>query len=1208
MKKMMAVLLCLCMAVSLAAPAFAAEDAQDAAALLAGLAETIPAETDGEEETPAAVETADSGDTLLTTDSGDGSDEDTAGSDEDTAASDTAAPDDDNTASDGDGSDDGDADGDGEETPAFTVPASGSLTETITWAVDENYVLTITGTGEMPDYGSISGAPWYGCFDKLTAIVVGEGITAIGANNFAYCSASSVTLPEGLETIGEKAFQGMEKLESIDFPATLKSIGDFAFAFNSLKTIDLPDGIETLGYSAFDPSGAVTELTLPGSLTSIGENAFGVCDTLKTITVEEGITNIPYGCFINCYAVETINLPSTLELLGCAFISTQGDLDSLKTINVADKTVNGETVAFSVWEDSDGAFFTSEEVAAGAEYSGDLFPIWGEHSTPGDTGSGTIEDSWLTWTLSAEGVLTIEGCGDIPDYNEENLPPWDAIKESITSIVILHTGGADINIGTNAFAGCTNLTSFTAQSTYTGTIGAGAFQGCTALKSIVIPAPVRAIDEKAFADCTALKTITLPRSLTDLAEDAFQGCDALYSIRSNATEFRWKYLNELPETINGVTVIYGPTTSTSHGDCGDDLTWSITSTLTYEDKVMTVSGTGPMQDYGTSLDDGAPWLLNPTGQYLVIEEGVTTIGSYAFCDWETLSRVWLPEGLTAIGQGAFQDCSRITSIELPSTIETLGPDCFKDCIALESITVADKADGTAFLYWKDEAGNTLTNDQLLADEAYTGSLTAVWTGAKAGKLTDTILWEVSDDGILFINGTGAMPDFDSLSDAPWYDLLDSITAIEISEGITAIGFRAFSTCSAVSVKIPSTVKSIGGEAFAGCSKLETINLPDGLETIGERAFQTCSKLTEVTIPGSVKTMGNETFYGCTALKTITVEEGITTLPKDFAQDCLALETLNLPSTIETIGSAPTKVQKITVNEISGREFLGWLDEDEKKLSNEDLVNGEAYTGTLTAQWYGFSDVAEDAWFYDYVMYCYETGLMAGMGEGIFAPNGSATRAQVVMVLYRLDGEPEVTADCPFPDVDEDAWFHDAIVWAAENEIAVGYDDGCFYPMTEVTREQFLVFLNRFTVHKELTLNTWSELYDLADTDITDVGSISPWALEAETWSVLIGLQAGYDNGDGTYSLNPGSYITRAELATFLSRYYENINLYAYAEAAQYLTGHPAEYATRVFGETDEILEDQDGLEWWCFYNYGIAILVDRSTNSAGIVAGWDYIL
>lgn len=1115
MKKMIALLLCLCMAASLAAPAFAAEDAQDAAALLAGPAETIPAETDGDEEAPAAPETADSGDTLLTTDSGDGSDDNTA-SDEDTAS-------DDNTASDGDGSDGGDADGDGEEAPAFTVPASGSLTETITWAVDENYVLTITGTGTMPDYGSISGAPWYGCFDKLTAIVVGEGVTAIGANNFAYCSASSVTLLDGLEVIGEKAFQGMANLESLAFPATLKSIGDFAFTFNSLKTIDLPDGIETLGYSAFDPSSAVTELTLPGSLTSIGENAFAVCDTLKTITVEEGITNIPYGCFINCYAVETINLPSTLELLGSSFVGTQGDLDSLKTINVADKTVNGETVAFSVWEDSDGAFFTSEEIANGAEYSGNLFPIWGEYGSavvPGDTGSGSIEESWLTWTLSDEGVLTIEGCGDIPDYNEENLPPWDAIKESITSIVILHTGGADINIGTNAFAGCTNLTSFTAQSTYTKTIGAGAFQGCTALKSIVIPAPVRAIGEKAFAGCTALKTVTFPRSLTDLAEDAFQGCDALYSIRSNATEFRWKYLNELPETINGVTVIYGPTTSTGHGDCGDNVTWKISSTLTYEDKVMTVSGTGPMQDYGTGLDDGAPWLLNPTGQYLVIEEGVTTIGSYAFCDWETLSRVWLPEGLTAIGQGAFQNCSRIASIELPSTIETLGPDCFKDCTALESITVAEGEDkSVTFLHWVDEAGNTYTNGDIAMGAAYEGNLTAVWqTG---GKLTDTIEWSLDTEGYLTISGTGAMPDFTTAeggSPAPWSQLRSdfAVKHVVVMDGITAVG----------------------NYAFYYCPKMESIALPNTIESLGK--------------------------------------------------DCLNLTELN---TIEVEPDA------------QGSAFWGFKDEDGEYLTVAAILGGTGYAGNLTPVWHGFSDVAATDWFYDYVMYCYETGLMAGMGEGIFAPGGSATRAQVVMVLYRLDGEPEITADCPFPDVDEDAWFHDAIVWAAENEITLGYDDGCFYPMTEVTREQFLVFLNRFTVYKKLSLNTWSDILDLADTGITDVSSISSWALEAETWSVALGLQAGYDNGDGTYSLNPGSYITRAELATFLSRYYENINLYAYAEAAQYLVGHSASFAVKAFDtEPDEKIEIEEDLEAWCFYNYGIAVLVDRGT-----IVGWDYL-
>ena len=1113
MKKMMAVLLCLCMAVSLAAPAFATEGTD--AALLADVL--------------AAVEIAEEADVLLTeedtfvpmdtpVDEGDGDD---PVKDDGTGLGDETVKDRE------DSTDEGGDEGDGEEEPAFTVPASGSLTETITWAVDENYVLTITGTGAMPDYGSISGAPWYGCFDKLTAIVVDEGVTAIGANNFAWCSASSVALPDGLEAIGEKAFQGMENLETLAFPATLKSIGDFAFMFNSLKTIDLPDGIETLGYSAFDPSSAVTELTLPGSLTSIGENAFAVCDILKTITVEEGITNIPYGCFINCYAVETINLPSTLELLGSSFVGTQGDLDSLKTINVADKTVNGETVTFSVWEDSDGAFFTSEEIAAGAKYSGNLFPIWGEYGSavvPGDTGSGTIEESWLTWTLSDEGVLTIEGCGDIPDYNEENLPPWDAIKESITSIVILHTGGADINIGTNAFAGCINLTSFTAQSTYTKTIGAGAFQGCTALKSIVIPAPVRAIGEKAFADCTALKTVTFPRSLTDLAKNAFDGCDALYSIRSNATEFRWKYLNELPETINGVTVIYGPTTSTGHGDCGDNVTWKISSTLTYEDKVMTVSGTGPMQDYGTGLDDGAPWLLNPTGQYLVIEEGVTTIGSYAFCDWETLSRVWLPEGLTAIGQGAFQDCSRITSIELPSTIETLGPDCFKNCIALESITVAEGEDkSVTFLHWVDEAGNTYTNGDIAMGAAYEGNLTAVWqTG---GKLTDTIEWHLDTDGYLTISGTGAMPDYATAvegSIAPWSELRYdfAVKYVVIMDGITAVG----------------------DYNFYYCPKMESLALPNTIQSLGK--------------------------------------------------ECLNLKVL------ETIDVAP---------HTDGSTFWGFKDENGVGITAAELLSGEGYAGNLTLLWYGFADVAATDWFYDYVMYCYDEGIMNGVGDGAFDPYGGATRAQVVTVLYRLAGEPTGAADSSFSDIPAGQWFTEAVNWAAANGIAKGYEDGTFAPYNYVTREEFLVFLDRFSESKKLRLNKWSELYDLSEYGVSDEGDISDWALESETWSYFIGLQTGYDNGDGTYSLNPRSYITRAELATFQSRYASNLVLFVYAESCQYMVGYPPSVAVNAFKtEPDEKLEVEEDLEAWCFYDKGVALLVDYSESSKGKIIDWTY--
>ena len=95
----------------------------------------------------------------------------------------------------------------------------------------------------------------------------------------------------------------------------------------------------------------------------------------------------------------------------------------------------------------------------------------------------------------------------------------------------------------------------------------------------------------------------------------------------------------------------------------------------------------------------------------------------------------------------------------------------------------------------------------------------------------------------------------------------------------------------------------------------------------------------------------------------------------------------------------------------------------------------------------FSDVTESDWFYDAVTYAYENGLMDGVGAGLFAPNSETTRAQLVTILYRLEGEPAVSGDLPFTDVEAGTWYTNAVLWAAQNGIVNGVSDTEFAPGT-----------------------------------------------------------------------------------------------------------------------------------------------------------------
>ena len=174
---------------------------------------------------------------------------------------------------------------------------------------------------------------------------------------------------------------------------------------------------------------------------------------------------------------------------------------------------------------------------------------------------------------------------------------------------------------------------------------------------------------------------------------------------------------------------------------------------------------------------------------------------------------------------------------------------------------------------------------------------------------------------------------------------------------------------------------------------------------------------------------------------------------------------------------------------------------------------------------GFDDVAEDAWYAADVQYAVDNGLMQGVGGGLFAPDGLTTRAQLVTVLYRLEGQPAVTGSS-FDDVSAEDYFYKPVEWAAANKIVNGYGDRVFGPSDALTREQFASVLYRYADFKG---------YDVSATrgiaGYIDYLEISDWADKAVRWAVATGLLQG--NGD---RLSPAGSATRAQMAAILHRF------------------------------------------------------------------------
>lgn len=185
---------------------------------------------------------------------------------------------------------------------------------------------------------------------------------------------------------------------------------------------------------------------------------------------------------------------------------------------------------------------------------------------------------------------------------------------------------------------------------------------------------------------------------------------------------------------------------------------------------------------------------------------------------------------------------------------------------------------------------------------------------------------------------------------------------------------------------------------------------------------------------------------------------------------------------------------------------------------------------------GFTDVPDEGnWAHAGIDYCVASGLMSGVGGNLFAPKMTTTRAQIVQILYNLEGEPKVSGTMPFTDLTQN-WYKDAVLWAYQTGVVSGTSATTFAPDLPVTREQIAVILMGYAVKVLGVTRTWTP----ADLSVyPDAGSVSDWAKDALADAVTLGLISGASN-DGQTLLNPQGSATREQVATILMAFCKNV--------------------------------------------------------------------
>jgi hypothetical protein len=276
-------------------------------------------------------------------------------------------------------------------------------------------------------------------------------------------------------------------------------------------------------------------------------------------------------------------------------------------------------------------------------------------------------------------------------------------------------------------------------------------------------------------------------------------------------------------------------------------------------------------------------------------------------------------------------------------------------------------------------------------------------------------------------------------------------------------------------------------------------------------------------------------------------------PANATQMKAAVSTTSTPSLEGTAATAlESRVAVVDGTEYDGVAFYGdaaktgklycavqWLDDSGAVVTatNETGTADTVYTFTVDfsgvtlaaeSDTLPFTDVHTGDWFYAAVAYASGAGMMNGIGDNLFAPDANLTRSMIAQVLYNLEDKPAAGSGA-FTDVG-DAWYADAVNWAAANGIVSGYGDGTFGPEDDITREQMAVILYNYAKFKGLDVSAQENL-----TAFSDGASTSGWALVPMQWAVASSLLQGYAG-----SLNPTGTATRAEVAQILMNFCENI--------------------------------------------------------------------
>ena len=709
--------------------------------------------------------------------------------------------------------------------------------ENLTWTLDSEGVLTITGSGAMQsNFGDGNRPGWYNRRSEIKTIYIMPGVESIGGHAFANCSnVNTIVFYGSAPKPGVQMFQGItanayytpdeswtdSKLVSyggnITWIPSNGQCGDNLFwridenkILHITGTGDMYDYPGNFSLPWYKWADDIVGVEIASGCTSIGEGAFYSCSKIESVTMSSTVKTIGKNAFYRCSRLSSINLSSALTTIGeSAFYYCY----ALSEITIPDKvTVIDET-----------AFMGCSSLI-----------------------SVVIPDSVVTLGLRA-----FAQCSSL-EYVE--------IGKGVTVIP------------GSAFSSCKNLASVEFSGDVTA-IYSYAFMGCSSLDYIELPAALKELGMSAFSNCESLSRIKIHDKLESLDYGVFSGCSALSEAFFYGTPEQWDAVTKGSSNTALINIVR---CVRAEGDCSknDSTEYSDVMWRLFWDGELRIFGFGKMNSYENPNFASDSSLIAPWNGFkdditcVIIEEGVTNVGSFAFYNFTNLKSAILPEGMNSIENFAFAFCG-FTTLKLPDTITEIQGHAFVNCSNLESIVIPDGvqeiSEGTFF---RCKALTTVTIPE---------SVTKI--GKEAFRECVALTEITIPSNVTIINNYA-------------FDSCTGLEKVELNEGLKTINDSAFSNCSSLKeIVIPSTVTYIGNKGFSKCTSLKTVIFTGNAPLIStNRAFENVSTYAYYPATDSTWTESVRQDYGGT-IKWVPLGEG--ELIVKFSHSCVLNNNLGI---------------------------------------------------------------------------------------------------------------------------------------------------------------------------------------------------------------------------------------------------------------------------------------------------------------------------